>query len=784
MSAMTAIFDPRSQMTILPRFDMLSVKLGGWGMPDFPEHVGPYKIVDKLGEGGMGAVFRAHDSRLDRVVALKAVRGPQTDDALRRRCWEEARAAARVSHPNACRLYDILEEDNRLFLVMELIEGESLAARIGRGPIPLQEAAQIMLGLLSAMEAFHKAGIVHRDLKPSNLLLSSQGTKVLDFGLAKQSQSVQLDPAGPTASGTTASGAFLGTPRYASPEQFRGQSTDGRSDIFSAAAILFEMLSGEPAFSGASFVEIAHSVLYGSPPELTGSPAISAFSRIIHTALEREPQDRYPNAESMAAEIRVALASEGIDARVKTRPLRRLIVLPFRVLRPSEEIQFLSFSLPEAITVSLAGLEDLVVRSSIVADKYAQGSPDLKQIAAAEDVDVVLTGALLQVGAQLRITAQLVEAPSGTLLWSHSSQSTTQELLELHDDLVRRVVESILPSLSVREHQALQQDRPANAIVYELFLRANELARQPESLPGAIEQYERCVAMDKSYAPAWARLGRARWLWDKYNLASVEGLQAADEAFQAAFRKNPNLALAHNFYTQLQVDQGRPFEAMKRLLERAQRRRNDPELFAGLAHVCRYCGLLQPAVAAHLAARRLDPQIPTSVTHTYFMLGDYQRALDTCVGDFGYSVALTLAALGRTDEAIVLLREREAKTQPARLAKLYFVSLRALLEGNREESLRAIEEFRKATFRDPEGLFYIARQSAYLGEQTTALELLSRAIERGFFCYPAMVRDPWLDNLRGTREFNEQMRKAQEQHREAVQSFLALGGEALLGAPA
>jgi len=320
-------------------------------------------------------------------------------------------------------------------------------------------------------------------------------------------------------------------------------------------------------------------------------------------------------------------------------------------------------------------------------------------------------------------------------------------------------------------------------VVYELFLRANELARRQGNLPAAIEQYERCVTMDKSYAPAWARLGRARWLWDKYNLASAEGLQAADDAFHEAFRRNPNLALAHNFYTQLQVDQGRPLDAMKRLLERAQRRKNDPELFAGLAHVCRYCGLLQPAVAAHFAARRLDPQISTTVTHTYFMLGDYQRALDNLAGDFGYSVGLTLAALGRSDEAIVLLREREAGEIP-RLARLYFTSLRALLEGNREESLRASEEFRKATFRDPEGLFYIARQNAYLGEKNTALELFSRAIERGFFCYPAMVRDPWLDNLRGSHEFNDQMRKAQELHREAVESFLALGGEAVLGAPA
>ena len=746
-------------------------------MPDFPESVGPYKILSKLGQGGMGTVFRAHDQRLDRAVALKAV---QSDPALRHRSWQEARAAARVAHPNACRLYDILEESDQLFLVMELIEGESLACRLRRGPLPIQEAAQTMLNILSALEAFHRAGIVHRDLKPSNIVLSPQGTKVLDFGLAKETSLKKLDPEGSTLTSGTSAGTFLGTPRYASPEQFLGESADERSDVFSLGVVFFEMLTGETPVTGESFVDIAHSVLHGSPPALTGSPAIAAFSRIIHTAMARQRPDRYQSAESMAADIRAALAIEGVESRIKARRLRRLIVLPFRVLRPSEEIQFLAFSLPEAITVSLAGLEDLVVRSSIVADRYAHESPDLKKIAADADVDVVLTGALLNVGEQLRITTQLVEAPSGTLLWSQSSQSTIRQLLELHDDLVRRVVKSILPSLSSREHQALQQDRPANAIVYELYLRANELARRWENLPAAIEQYEQCVAADSSYAPAWARLGRCRWLLDKYTVASDEGLQAADDAFQKALKLNPNLALAHNFYTNLQVDQGRTLDAMKRLLERAQRRRNDPELFAGLAHVCRYCGLLQPAVAAHHEARRLDPQMPTSVIHTYFMLGDYERALETSSGDYGYGVALSLAALGRLQDAITVLQEKE-QIHTGRLGKLLLNTLQTLLEGKRDESLRLSEEMRNATFRDPEGLFYLARQCAYLGDQPMALEILSRVINKGFMCYPAFLRDPWLDSLRGSQEFVELLRKAQEMHREAVRSFLALGGDVLLG---
>src|SRR5713226_1809252 len=748
-------------------------------MHEIPERVGPYRVLSKVGEGGMGVVYKAEDQRLKRVVALKVIR--EFDSApSRRRFWQEARAAAQVAHPNACRIYDVAEEQDRLVLVMEFIDGESLTRRIERGPLPGQEAAQIVLATLSALEAFHKIGIVHRDLKPSNIILSDGGTKLLDFGIAKHLATASGEETVQTRSGETIPGIFLGTPRYASPEQFRGQAVDARSDLFSLGAIFFEMLTGQPPFTGESFGEIADSVLHGSPPELSGSPAISVIGRIVHRALARDPQDRYPNAEAMAAELRTTLEMDGIEKKARVHALQRLIVLPFRMLRPSEEMQFLAYSLPEAITVSLAGLKNLVVRSSIVASRFSADALDLQRIAREAEVDVVLTGALLNVGYQLRITTQLVEVPSGTLIWSHSSQATTRELLELHDDLVRRVVESILPSLTVQEHQSLQQDRPASPTVYHLYLQANEFSRQWENLTTAIELYERCLSLDALYAPAWARLGRARWLWDKYNQGSVEGLRAADEAFQTALRLNPNLTLAHNLYTNLQVDQGRSLDAMKRLLDRAHQRRSDAELFAGLAHVCRYCGLLQAALVAHQEARRLDPLIATSVNHTYFMLGDYQRALEASMGDYGYGKALMQSMLGNIQEAISQLREVE-KSGPWRLGRLYVSSLRALLEGNRQESLQVSEELMQATFRDPEGMYYLSRQLSYLGQETYALDMLGRAIDNGFFCYPAMVRDPWFDALRTRAEFTALLRKSHQLRREAAYAFLAAGGDALLG---
>lgn len=748
-------------------------------MPEIPEGIGPYRILCKIGEGGMGVVYKAQDQRLHRVVALKVIREFDSDSTRRHRFWQEARTAAQVAHPNACRIYDILEDQQRPVLVMEFVEGESLAERILRGPLPAQEAAQIVLPILSALEAFHKQSIIHRDLKPANIVLSSTGTKLLDFGIAKY---VSLSPPGDTGAtlpDVTNPGTFLGTPRYASPEQFRGTTLDPRSDIFSVGTIFYEMLTGQPPFAGESFGEIAHSVLQGSVPALSGSLAISAMGRIVHRALARDPSDRYASAEAMASELRATLLLDGIATQARAHPVRRLIVLPFRVLRPNADTEFLAYSLPEAITVSLAGLENLAVRSSIVASRYSPESLDLQQLAREAEVDVVLTGALLTLGEQLRISTQLVELPSGTLLWSHSSQATTRELLELHDDLVRRVVDSVLPSLTAQEHESLQQDRPASPTVYQLYLQANEFGRMWQNLPTAIELYERCVKLDSSYAPAWARLGRARWLMDKYNAGSMEGLRSADQAVQTALRLRPDLAMAHNIYTQLQVDEGQALDALKRLLRRARNRRSDAELFAGLGHVCRYCGLLHASLRAHQEARRLDPLISTTINHTYFMLGEYQKALESSGGDFGYALGLTLATVGRVDEAISKLRQREEIIW--RLGKLYLTSLRALLEGNRVESLAACEALRGATFRDPEGIYYLARQISYLGEQDWALETLSRTINQGFFCYPALVRDPWLDNIRTRPEFAALLAHANNLQREAVAAFVTGGGDTLLG---
>src|SRR5882672_7895070 len=747
-------------------------------MSALPQRIGPYEITGKLGEGGMGIVYGANDTRLNRPVALKMILDPGNDEDSRKRFLREAQAAARVTHPNICRLYDIGEVDSRPFLVMELLEGESISERLRRGPMPLAETLPVMLGILSALAALHRSSIVHRDLKPSNVFLSTQGVKLLDFGLAKPVSPLSGD--GRTQTELTGHGVIAGTPRYSSPEQATGKPVDARSDLFAAAAILFEALAGKPAFAGNSAVEIFHSVMYETPPALSGSQAISALDRIVRRAMDKNPANRFATADEMAAELRAVMRLDDSGTHVETRAVKRLIVLPFRVLRPDPETDFLAFSLPDAIAASLAGLSSLVVRSSLAAARFAGAVLDLREIAKEIDVDTVLTGTLLRAGTQLRLTTQLVEAPSGTLIWSKASQVELRDIFQLQDTLMSGVVESLALPLTAGERRQLAHDAPASATAYDLYLRANEAGKVFSGFSEAIGLYEQCVALDPGYAPAWARLGRVRWLVGKFSGGAEEKLVEGRSAIERALELNPDLPLAHNLYTNIQVDQGHAMDAMRRLLKRLRSSKTDPDLFAGLTHVSRYCGLLQASLEADRQARRLDPNIHTTVTHTYFAMGDYQGALETVGRDFGYFAPLRLAMLGRVEEAIAILKEKEPVVAE-RIGQVFMISLRTLLEGNREASLKASDERIKGAFEDPEGEYYMARQLAYLSDIGRATRVLKSTVDGGYFCYPQMASDPWLDPIRGDAEFKRILHRAQVLHQEAIEVFRAEGGPLLLG---
>ena len=461
------------------------------------------------------------------------------------------------------------------------------------------------------------------------------------------------------------------------------------------------------------------------------------------------------------------------------RAIRRLIVLPFRMLRPDPATDFLAFSLPEALTTALSGLKSMVVRSSLAASRFSAGTQDLKTIAAEADVDLIVTGTLLSTGDEIRVTAQLTDAASGTLMCSHSTQASIGHVFRLQDELTECVVEALSLQLTSREQRILRQDVPSDPKAYEYYLRGNQFSRDPKQWNAARDLYLRCVEADPCYAPAWARLGRIHHLMAKYlTTGAGEGLQRAESAFRQALDLNPDLAIAHKFYAQLEVDLGRANDAMARLLPRAQGAA-DPEIFAALISPLRYCGLLEGSVAAYARAVALEPTIRTSVVHTWFLQRDHERVASTRLEDNPYIVALSLAEIGRGNEAAATLRPLEEKIKTR--MRDFITAARTMIEGDAAGSIAAVGRILNSAFSDPEGLLYLTRHLARLNQADAALELLERVVGGGFFCYPAMSSDSWLDPIRKTPQFLRLLERVEQQHQVAAKEFARLEGDRILG---
>jgi len=744
--------------------------------------LGPYSIEAVLGVGGMGKVYRAMDTRLGRKVAIKVAA-----QKFGGRFEREARAISALNHPHICTLYDVgALPSGTGYLVTELVEGETLRDWIKHSPT-IEGSIEIAKQVLDGLRAAHNAGIVHRDLKPQNIMVRFDGyAKVLDFGLAKWMPATGVLG---TPSGLSVPGQILGTVAYMSPEQVLGQETDPRSDLFSFGIILYEMLMGRHPWPQKSAVDLMHAIVHDDPAPIDASPLRgTALVSVVERLLRKNPAERYRSAEEVLENLgRSPLEEEGRAAR--PRALTRVIVLPFRILRRHEASDFLSVSLPDAISSSLAAIDSLVVRSTLVASRFA-ASPNLdpKTIAEQAQVDAILAGTMLSDGEQLRVNTQLIKASDGTVLWSDTSQVSLRDIFQLQDSLVDRIVQSLKLPLTAHERDALKHDVPASPIAYEYYLRANQIVaisdvqNMTQNMILARDLYLACVNLDPEYAPAWACLGRTHRFVGKFGAGDEsENFALAEEAFRKAFALTPESALAHNFYTALETDLGRSLDAMRRLLKRAHTHHNDPNLFAGLVQACRYCDLLEASVAAHDRAKRLDPNVPTSVAYTYLHLGDFQRALDSCGLADWYVRVTSLTALGRTKEAIEEARrvEKSNMRQLAAWAGAY----RAYLEGDPIKGLESLDQELELTAlrtSDPEARFCRACLLAKLNEPARTLEFLSMALDKGYRCHYAILQDRWLNSLRSHHQFTEMVNRAAAMSLQARTVFLENGGDRLL----
>jgi tetratricopeptide (TPR) repeat protein len=399
-------------------------------------------------------------------------------------------------------------------------------------------------------------------------------------------------------------------------------------------------------------------------------------------------------------------------------------------------------------------------------------------------VDRVVMGTILRAGDQLRAAAQLVEAPGGTLITSHTVQSSLGDLFRLQDDIARRVVDALALPLGGGDASPMP-NAPRDPRAYELYLRGNELARTYEGLIQARDLYQECVRLDPDFAPAWAQLGRCHRVIGKFIEVSPDSHARAEQALRRALAINPRLAVAHKFYAQLEGDMGQTQRALLRLLGEAGRHGNDPELFAGLVHTLRYCGLFDEAIAAHEEARRLDPTVATSLVQTLLTKGDFDGVLaaqDTRVtggGDEGIRI-IALGLAGRREEAMAAVRLRGRVPIPAFDAWTGY--LEAWLQGRPPAMVAMMGELAGLTIMgDPEAIFQEGWMLCDVGEHERGLEFLKRAVARGYFVAPTLTTSRQFDALRDNPTFQAVLAEAEAGRQKALAAFREAGGERLLG---
>jgi serine/threonine-protein kinase len=783
--------------------------------------LGHYEIVSLVGSGGMGRVYLARDSKLGRKVALKTLTANSVyDERALRRFEQEARNASALNHPNILTIYEVDQQNGIHFIVSEFVDGPNLRERLRTGPIEPKEAVAIAVQITAALHAAHSVGVTHRDIKPENVMVREDGlVKVVDFGIAKLVEPPSGENPGlqnETANFTTQPGMVVGTARYMSPEQVRGVTVDGRSDIFSLGAVLYEMVSGRAPFDGATHSDVLAEILKTDPPPLerVAPAAPSGLSRIISTAMTKEREGRYQTAREMltalqtlqremelgtdghapqagvparsrrrwavGALLALVLASGGYfywrhQTRAPASP-RSLAILPFRNVRQDPATEFLGFSLADAVITKLGYVSSLTVRPSSSIDQYRDKTIDPRKVGADLNVEALLTGSFLKDGDNLRINAQLVDLRPLRIIWDETIDIQYENLLTVQDRVSQKIISGLELSLAPAEGARLKSDHPISQSAYERYLRGvNYYARN--DFGNAIEALEQSAAMEPDYALTWAHLGRAYTTNAGLQFGGREEYRKAQAAYEKALALNRNLIEAKVYMANLLTDTGRAVEAIPLLREALSTNPNVAEAQWELGYAYRYGGMLPESVAECESGRRLDPnvKINSSALNAYLYLGEYDKFLASLPNtDSGYILFYRgfgeyhkgdyASAAARFDRAFDL----NPSLPQAEIGK-------ALAYGYRHENGAGLKILREAEDRaqergvtDGEGIYKVAQAYAVLGDADAALRMLRKSIDAGFYPYPYFQTDPLLNPIRTRREFPalmEDARRRSEQFR-------------------
>ena len=486
-----------------------------------------YHITSQLGEGGMGVVYEAEDTNLGRHVALKFLTPAMAgDENLLQRFQREARAASSLNHPNICTIHGIEQFESEHFIVMELLDGESLADRIHRGPLDIDSLLTLGVQIVDALESAHSKGIVHRDLKPANIFVTSRGqAKILDFGLAKfDRQKPDTSSNVPTAiaDGLSTAGVAMGTIAYMSPEQARGEITDARTDLFSVGTVLYQMATGMMPFQGDTSAVVFDAILNRDPtPANQVNPSLPPeLSRIIGQALEKDRELRYQNATDLKTALKRLKRdldsgkhsgeSSAIHSTRAPQAVHEhsIAVLYFENLSGMKEDEYLRDGITEDITTELSKIKRLKIFSRAMVLNYRDKSVTAGQIGKELGASYVLAGSLRRAGSRLRINAQLIDTSTDFPLWSERYDREMQDVFEVQDEIAQKIAAALRITLSPQEQEALSAKPTENLQAYDLYLRGRNYARRVgrQDMQFALQMYENAVALDPEFAVAHAAI--------------------------------------------------------------------------------------------------------------------------------------------------------------------------------------------------------------------------------------------------------------------------------------